>query len=59
ISSTINYSVLIKYRAPRYLAWVDLKRKFSVSFRLCGKPLFFDPTTEAQRHRGTKAIFSA
>jgi|GEM_PF-2345188 hypothetical protein len=38
-------------RAPRYLEWVNLNRKFPVSFRLCGEPRCSDPTTEAQRNK--------
>ena len=38
--------------APRYLVWVNLSRKFSVSRCLCGETLCIDPTTEKQRNRG-------
>jgi len=41
-----------KRMAPRCLLWVNLNRKFSVSFRLCGETLCSDPTTETQRNRG-------
>jgi hypothetical protein len=42
--------------APRYLAWVDLNRKFSVSF---ASVVNRDALTQPQRHRGTEAIFYA
>ena len=40
--------------AHRHFEWVNLNRIFVASLRLCGEPLFSDPTTETRRHREQK-----
>ena len=53
-ASLVSYAPSINpsSMAPRYLVWVNLNRKFSVSPCLCSEPLFSDPTTKTQRNRG-------